>query len=90
MNTSGLTVENTLFTKNPDIFFWCFEVVYQFQSLISTSALNFEINRGPENGSCSIDPPNGTTSTLFTINCTGWLDKDDIKDYSFYCKNIIY
>ena len=42
------------------------------------------INKRPENGSCEIDPENGTTSTLFTINCSRWDDSDKIKDYSFY------
>jgi hypothetical protein len=45
--------------------------------------LNFIINQPPENGSCSINPLNGTTSTLFTISCPNWQDQDGIKDYSF-------
>ncbi|CAF4346396.1 unnamed protein product, partial [Adineta steineri] len=49
-----------------------------------SSALNFVINQPPQNGSCSIDPLNGTTSTLFTISCPNWLDEDGIQDYSLY------
>ncbi len=63
---------------------WKFEVVYSFVSEISTSALNFIINQPPCNGSCSIQPQNGTTSTLFTIFCPNWYDADGIKDYSLY------
>ena len=40
------------------------------------------INSPPENGRCSIDPPNGTTSSQFTVSCSNWTDDDQIKDYS--------
>ena len=69
---------------------WQFEVVYSFSSQKSTSALNFMINQPPQNGSCSISPSNGTTSTLFTITCSNWIDKDGIKDYSFYSWTNVY
>ncbi len=61
-----------------------FEVIYSFDSEIASSAINFVINQPPQNGSCSINPLNGTTSTLFTISCSNWFDQDGIKDYSFY------
>ncbi|CAF4318796.1 unnamed protein product, partial [Adineta steineri] len=48
------------------------------------SALNFIINQPPYNGSCSINPMNGTTTTLFTITCPNWYDEDGVKDYSLY------
>ena len=59
-------------------------MIYTFPNETSSSALNFIINQPPNNGSCSINPRSGTTSTLFTINCTDWLDEDGVKDYSFY------
>lgn len=58
--------------------------MYSFSSENSSSALNFIINKPPDGGSCSIDPLNGTISTLFTIICSSWVDEDGIKDYSFY------
>jgi hypothetical protein len=64
--------------------YWRFEVVYSFLSEISSSALNFVINHPPYNGSCSIYPLNGTTSTLFNISCPNWFDEDQIEDYSIY------
>ncbi len=88
INTKRFTAFNTLFLNNRNIIYWRFEVVYKFPTESSLSALNFVINQPPENGSCSIDPPNGTTTTLFTINCTGWIDEDNIKDYSFYREKI--
>ena len=75
--------------KSNKIDYWRFEVVYTFPSETSTSALDFIINRPPYNGSCEINPQNGTTSTLFTISCPDWFDEDGIKDYSLYCMLII-
>jgi len=84
INTSNFTATNQLFTSNPNFTYWRFEVVYSFISETSSSALNFVINQPPQNGSCSIDPLNGTTTTLFTITCSNWFDQDGIKDYSLY------
>ena len=84
LRTSNLTVVNDLFLANSKISYWRFEVMYFFSSENSSSALNFIINQPPHDGSCSIDPLNGTTSTLFTIICSAWVDEDGIKDYSFY------
>jgi hypothetical protein len=84
LNTSNFTATNQLFTNNPNVTYWRFEVVYSFLSETSSSALNFVINQPPQNGSCSIDPLNGTTTTLFTISCPNWFDEDGIQDYSLY------
>ncbi len=83
-NTTNFTSTNSLFLSNPSIEYWRFEVVYSFPTETSSSALNFIINQPPENGSCSISPLNGTTSTLFTISCSNWQDQDGIQDYSVY------
>ena len=56
--------------------------MFSFVTEISSSALNFVINQPPSNGSCSISPLQGTTSTLFSISCPGWFDEDGIKDYA--------
>ncbi|CAF1364022.1 unnamed protein product [Adineta steineri] len=84
MNTSNFTATNQLFINNPLIIYWCCEVVYSSGLKLSSSAINFIINQPPERGSCSIDLINGTTSTLFTISCFNWFDKDNLNDYSFY------
>ncbi len=95
-NTSNFTSTNSLFISNSFIEYWRFEVIYSFPTEISSSALNFRINQPPQNGSCSINPLNGTTSTLFTISCSNWQDQDGIQDYSvyrmfhFFLKNINY
>jgi hypothetical protein len=83
-NTANFTATDNLFLSYPLIEYWRFQVVYSFSSETTSSALNFVINQPPQNGSCSITPLNGTTSTLFTISCPNWVDPDDIQDYSIY------
>ncbi len=89
MNTSNFTAINQLFIENSAIEYWRFEVVYSFESETSSSSINFILNQPPINGSCSISPLNGTTSTLFTISCSNWFDHNGIKDYSFYSNRLI-
>jgi hypothetical protein len=86
-NTSNFTATNELFLTNSQINLWRFEVIYSFLLETSSSALNFIINQPPENGSCSINPLNGTTNTLFTISCLNWLDENGIEDYSLYSQS---
>ena len=83
-NSSNFTATDDLFLSNPSISYWRFEVVYTLPSGTSSSALNFIINQPPQNGSCSVSPRNGTTSTVFSISCPQWQDQDGIKDYTFY------
>ena len=81
-NTTNFTATNQLFLENSHVRYWRFEVVYSFTVESSSSALNFVINQPPSNGSCSISPLQGTTSTLFAVSCPGWFDEDGIKDYA--------
>ena len=81
-NTTNFTATNQLFLENLQVRYWRFEVVFTFTTEISSSALNFVVNRPPSNGSCSISPLQGTTSTPFTVSCPGWFDEDGIKDYA--------
>jgi hypothetical protein len=83
-NTNHLTVSKELFLNNPSINYWKFEVIYLFSIGISSSSIYFKKNSPPENGTCSINPRNGTTTTLFYISCSNWFDENQIKDYSVY------
>ena len=83
-NTSNFTASYRLFVDNPSIRLWRFEVVYQFANESSTSALNFVMNQSPSNGSCTMNPKNGTTTSSFTVSCPNWYDEDGVKDYSLY------
>jgi hypothetical protein len=68
--------------------YWRFEVIYISGSMKSIGLIDFMINSPPSNGSCSINPMTGTTTTLFTITCSNWFDEDGIKDYLFYSKSL--
>jgi len=83
-STTNFTATNQLFLSNPQINLWQFEVAYTFSSDTSLSSIIFVINQPPYNGSCSISPLNGTTSTLFDISCCNWFDEDGMTDYSVY------
>jgi hypothetical protein len=87
-NTSHFTALNQLFLANLEITLWRFQVVYTFLSETSSSAIDFVINQPPSNGSCSINPLNGTINTLFDISCSNWYDQHGIKDYSLYSMKI--
>ena len=86
-SSSNFTASNQLFLANPQIVLWRFEVVYSFPSARSSSALNFVINQPPSNGSCSLSPSNGTTTTTFQVWCPDWFDQDGIRDYSLYTQS---
>ncbi|CAF4333198.1 unnamed protein product, partial [Rotaria magnacalcarata] len=83
-NTTNFTSNYDLFISNPSIYFWRFEVVYSTSSATSSSVIDFKINAPPQGGSFSINPLNGTTTTVFNIACSNWQDADGIQDYSFY------
>ena len=82
---NNFTVSSELFVSNSMTKYWRFEVIYTFASMrISSSVMSFVINDPPSNGSCSISPLNGTTTTTFTVECGQWTDADGIRDYSLY------
>ena len=83
-NSSNFTATSELFLSNPTIEYWRFEVVYTLPSGSSSSSVSFLINQAPRNGTCSIAPLNGTTSTVFTVSCPNWVDSDGIQDYTIY------
>jgi len=86
-NTTDFTSTNDLFVRFRNETHWKFEVIYQFERMNSSSALNFEINPPPSNGSCEINPQNGTTNTLFNITCSHWKIEENIKEYSLFTRN---
>ena len=88
--TANFTAANELFLNNPQIILWRFEVVYRFSGESSRSAMDFVTNQPPSDGSCLIDPRNGTTTTLFTVSCMNWFDENGIKDYSLYSVKIFH
>ncbi|CAF5195666.1 unnamed protein product, partial [Rotaria magnacalcarata] len=89
-NISNFTAKNNLFVSNALINYWRFEVVYSSSLQNGSSAIDFEINQPPQNGSCSINPQNGTTTTLFNILCSNWQDSDGVQGYSFQSWTVDY
>ncbi len=83
-NTKNLTILKDFFSENKETIYWRFEVIYSFLSGNSTQVFDMELNEEPKNGSCLINPSNGTMLTSFTINCSNWFDRDEIKDFTFY------
>ena len=50
-----------------------------------SASILFLVNFPPKNGSCDINPKNGSTETIFSISCWNWLDKDGSMDsFSYY------
>lgn len=86
LTTKNVTVLEEFFHRNNKTRHWRFEVIYFFELTNSSTTFDIELNEPPKNGHCSINPPNGTSLTLFTIDCLKWFDHDGIKDWSFYGK----
>ena len=88
LNTGVVTTREDLFVRYDWIEYWRYEVIYSFeqQQERSSSWMDIRVNQSPRNGSCSVSPLNGSTSTLFTLTCSKWIDEDGIKDYSIYGK----
>jgi hypothetical protein len=89
-STANFTSTSDLFLAYPQIDYWRLEVIYSFANAQTLSALNLQLNRPPRNGSCSISPINGSTSTLFTVTCASWFDEDGILDYSLHSNSSRY
>ena len=52
-----------------------------------------QVNRGPENGSCIVNPNEGyAITTDFELSCSDWLDPEEIgiKHYTVNCKYCTY
>ena len=84
IKTNTLTITKDFFLQNPTITYWRLEVIYSFGSNTSSKISEIQMNAPPHSGTCSIDPLNGTIITLFTINCSNWVDSDGIKDYTIF------
>ena len=87
---SDLTIKEDLFRDFDYQIIWKIElVVYSpSQNSSGSSSMIFYVNFPPRNGSCKINPRNGTTNTLFEINCYGWIDLDgSVASYSYYGKS---
>ena len=85
---SGLTIKKNLFQEYFEQKIWKIELflnVTNRQSVFAFTSLIIYVNQPPKSGYCDIDPKNGTTSTLFNLICSGWIDTDgSLANYAFY------
>lgn len=84
LQTNTLTLTKDFFLEYSTITQWRLEVIYSSETNTSNKILDIQLNDSPRAGNCSIDPLNGTILTLFTINCSNWLDSDGIKGYTIF------
>jgi hypothetical protein len=92
LSNEYLVILKDLFRDFPDQVFWKVELNFELTTftgeiLTASSSMIFYVNFVPINGVCDISPLMGTTSTLFTIICKNWIDKDgNVVSYSYYGK----
>ena len=82
-----LTILRNIFDDYSHQVLWKIEVTAYIASrnVSGSSSMMIKVNFPPKYGSCYIDPHNGTTLTIFTINCSNWLDPDGtVISYTYY------
>jgi len=84
---SDLTVLSDAFLNHPQQVIWMIELNLYISSrnVSGSSSIILNVNFPPMSGTCNISPASGTTSTLFTIVCFGWIDPDGfLVTYAYY------
>ena len=88
---SDLTIKKELFSDFPTQIIWKINFIINDINLLliqtqASSSIIFYVNHPPLSGSCDINPKNGTTSTLFYIYCSKWVDSNGVSasNYVFY------
>ena len=91
--TTGLSPQKDLTVKEDLFIDYSLQIIWKIEldvfvpskNTSGSTSIVFYINFPPRSGSCTINPQNGTTDTLFSISCINWIDLDGILDsYSFY------
>ena len=90
---SDLTVFSSLFQDYPIDTIWKIELATTLiynngnQAEKGLTSVIVYVNHPPKHGSCAVSPTIGTTNTLFSLNCTNWIDNDgSVVNYAFYGK----
>ena len=87
LSQTDLTVKEELFQDYSHISVWKVElnVFNPSENTSGSAAVHFLVNFPPINGSCDINPKNGSTDSLFSIVCSNWFDSDGKLDsFSYY------
>jgi hypothetical protein len=90
VSPTSLTLLQQLFTDNPTVLYWNVTFSATVQGTTGSSSLIFKVKRAPTGGSCSVTPTSGIAlSTVFSIQCTNWVDPDDaVTNYDLVGKQI--
>ncbi len=86
-----LTLKEEIFRDYPSIIIWKIELEFHISSrnVSGKSAISFFVNFPPRFGNCSVNPENGSTQTLFGIECANWIDTEGSEfNFVFYGKSI--
>ena len=84
---TDLTIKEELFEDFPFQTIWKVELNVNVprKNTSGSTSIKFLVNFPPRNGSCDINPKNGTTNTLFSISCRNWIDTDGYSDsFAYY------
>lgn len=84
---SDLTVLHDAFMNNPQQVIWMVELnlFISSRNVSGSSSIILYVNFPPISGICNINPLWGTTETVFTLSCFGWLDPDGfLISYAYY------
>jgi hypothetical protein len=87
-----LTLKEELFRDHSSILIWKIEleVIISSRNVSGKSSILFSVNFPPRLGYCIVNPENGTTKTLFDINCMNWIEEGSVFNFAFYSKFIYF
>ena len=90
-SSKDVTISKDLFEDYPNQNYWKVKMTTHLltftfkENTSSESSIYFHVNHSPWNGTCDINPRNGSTQDVFKISCDFWLDIDgNILTYAYY------
>ena len=89
-SNSYLVIKKDLFRDFSSQVIWKIEsnielVTYTNETLTASTSMKVYVNFSPKYGICTISPTNGTTNTVFSLNCQNWIDSNgSVGFYSYY------
>jgi len=92
-SNSDLTILSDLFMNNTNQVIWMIEltVFISSRNVSGYSSIILYVNFPPKLGTCDISPTSGTTDTLFTLNCYGWIDSDgSLISFAYYGNILVF
>ena len=90
LSDTGLVISKDLFIDYSNRIYWKVQmtstlITYSRSNLTGFSSVLFYVNFSPLNGTCDINPKNGSTNDLFNIDCNHWADSDgNVVSFSYF------